>query len=95
MAKKRNSADKIDEISQDVCASELKQSKCKNLEQAARTVGVTQETLTRWREEINLHTAIFADRQKKLEQENTRLKEIIAKQKIEIDLLKTAVLAPE
>jgi transposase-like protein len=61
-----------------------------SLEEIARKIGVTTVTLARWRQEFGGLKVDQAKRLKELEQENIRLKRIVANQAIDIDILKIA-----
>ena len=87
MARKRY---KAEEIIQNLRTAEIEQGKGKSLEEAARSVGVTAQTLVRWRKEYGGMQVDQAKRLKELEQENARLKKIVANQAVDIDILKVA-----
>jgi transcriptional regulator with XRE-family HTH domain len=67
---------------------EIEQSKGLSLEEIARKIGITTVTLARWRQEYGGLKVEQARRLKELEQENARLKRIVADQAIDIDILK-------
>ena len=79
-----------EEIIQHLRTMEIEQSKGLNLEEIARKIGVTTVTLARWRQEFGGLKVEQARRLKELEQENARLKKIVADQAIDIDILKIA-----
>jgi hypothetical protein len=54
-------------------------------------VGITDATYYRWRKEYGGMKVDQAKRYKELEQENTRLKKIVADQSLDIAILKEAV----
>ena len=87
MARKRFSAE---EIIQNLRTVEIEQGRGATLEEAARKVGVTVQTLLRWRKEFGGLKVDQAKRLKDLEQENSRLKRIVANQAIDMDVLKIA-----
>jgi len=87
MARKRFSAE---EIIQNLRTVEIEQGRGSTLEEAAKKVGVTLQTLIRWRKEYGGLKIDQAKRLKELEQENGRLKRIVANQAIDIDVLKVA-----
>lgn len=87
MARKRY---KAEEIIQNLRTAEIEQGKGKSLEEAARSIGVTPQTLVRWRKEYGGMQVDQAKRLKELEQENARLKKIVANQAVDIDILKVA-----
>jgi transposase-like protein len=77
-------------IIQHLRTMEIEQSKGLSLEEIARTIGITTVTLARWRQEYGGLKVEQARRLKELEQENARLKRIVADQVIDIDILKIA-----
>ena len=58
--------------------------------QAARQIGVTEQTYYRWRKEYGGLRLDQAARLKVLERENQRLKRIVADQAVDISILKEA-----
>jgi len=58
--------------------------------QAARQIGVTEQTYYRWRKEYGGLRLDQAARLKALERENQRLKKIVADQAVDISILKEA-----
>ena len=58
--------------------------------QAARQIGVTEQTYYRWRKEYGGLRLDQAARLKMLERENQRLKKIVADQAVDIAILKEA-----
>lgn len=87
MARRRFTAE---EIIQNLRTVEIEQGRGATLEEAARKVGITAQTLVRWRKEYGGLKVDQAKRLKDLEQENTRLKRIVANQAIDIDVLRIA-----
>jgi len=87
MPRKRYQAE---EIIQHLRTLEIEQAKGSSLEEAAKKIGVTVTTLIRWRKEFGGLKVDQAKRLKELEQENARLKRIVANQVIDIDILKIA-----
>lgn len=87
MARKRFTAE---EIIQNLRTVEIEQGRGATLEEAARKVGITPQTLVRWRKEYGGLKVDQAKRLKDLEQENMRLKRIVANQAIDLDVLKIA-----
>ena len=85
MARKRYTAE---EIIQHLRTAEIEQSKGATQEEAARRVGVTPVTLSRWKAEYGGLRVDQAKRLKELEQENSRLKKIVAEQAIDNLILK-------
>jgi transposase-like protein len=87
MARRRFTAE---EIIQNLRTVEIEQGRGATLEEAARKVGITPQTLVRWRKEYGGLKVDQAKRLKELEQENLRLKRIVANQAIDLDVLKIA-----
>lgn len=67
---------------------EIEQTKGATLEEAARKVGVTPQTIGRWKAEFGGLRVDQAKRLKELEQENARLKKIVADQALDNLILK-------
>jgi putative transposase len=67
---------------------EIEQAKGATLEEASRKVGVTSQTIVRWKSEYGGLRVDQAKRLKELEQENTRLKKIVADQALDNMILK-------
>jgi transcriptional regulator with XRE-family HTH domain len=87
MARKRYQPE---EIIQYLRTAEIEQAKGLTQEEFARKIGVTVTTLVRWKKEFGGLRVDQAKRLKDLEQENLRLKRIVANQAIDIDILKVA-----
>lgn len=85
MARKRFTTE---EIIQNLRTVEIEQSRGVTLEEAARKVGITPQTLARWRKEFGGLKIDQAKRLKELEQENMRLKRVVANQALENSILK-------
>ena len=85
MARKRYTPE---EIIQHLRTAEIEQSKGASQEEAARKIGVTPVTLSRWKSEFGGMRVDQAKRLKELEQENARLKKIVAEQAIDNLILK-------
>lgn len=85
MARKRYAPE---EIIQHLRTAEIEQSKGSSQEEAARKIGVTPVTLSRWKSEFGGMRVDQAKRLKELEQENARLKKIVADQAIDNLILK-------
>lgn len=85
MPRKKHSAE---EIIQHLRTVEIEQGKGTTLEEASRKIGVTLQTVIRWRNEYGGLKVDQAKRLKELEQENTRLKKIVANQALENSILK-------
>ena len=58
---------------------------------AARQVGVTEQTYYRWRKEYGGMKVNQAKRLKVLEKENSRLKRLVAEKELDIQILKEAM----
>lgn len=85
MPKKRYSAEEIIQILRTI---EIDQAKGASLEEASKKAGVSQVTVSRWKKEYGGLRVDQAKRLKELEQENNRLKKIVADQSIDIQILK-------
>jgi transposase-like protein len=79
---------KAEEIIQHLRTVELEEGRGLSLEEASRKVGVTPQTIIRWRKEYGGLRVDQAKRMKELEVENQRLKKIIANQALENSMLK-------
>jgi len=77
-----------EEIIQHLRTAEIEQSKGASQEEAARKIGVTPVTLSRWKSEFGGLRVDQAKRLKELEQENARLKKIVADQALDNLILK-------
>jgi putative transposase len=60
-------------------------------QQAARKIGVTEQTYYRWRREYGGMQVEQAKRLKALEKENSLLKRLVAEKELDIQILKEAV----
>jgi len=85
MPKKRYSAEEIIQILRTI---EIEQAKGLSLEEAAKKSGITQVTASRWKREYGGLRIDQAKRLKELEQENNRLKKIVADLSIDNQILK-------
>ena len=85
MARKRYTPE---EIIQHLRTVELEQGKGLKLEDAAKKVGVTAQTIVRWRNEYGGLKVEQAKKLKELEKENARLKRIVADQALDMAVLK-------
>jgi transposase-like protein len=85
MARKRYTPE---EIIQHLRTAEIEQSKGATQEEAARKIGVTPVTLSRWKTEFGGLRVDQAKRLKELEQENAKLKRIVADQALDNLILK-------
>ncbi len=77
-----------EEIIQHLRTAEIEQSKGLSQEEASRKIGVTPVTLSRWKAEFGGMRVDQAKRLKELEQENARLKKIVADQALDNLILK-------
>ena len=59
--------------------------------EAARKIGVSEQTYYRWRKEYGGMRVEQAKRLKTLEQENVRLKRLVAEKELDIQILKEAL----
>jgi putative transposase len=59
--------------------------------EAARKIGVTEETYYRWRKEYGGMQISQAKRLKILEKENTRLKRLVAEKELDIQILRETI----
>jgi putative transposase len=85
MARKRYTPE---EIIQHLRTAEIEQNKGSTQEKAAKKVGVTPVTLSRWKAEFGGLRIDQAKRLKELEQENAKLKRIVADQALDNLILK-------
>jgi len=85
MPKKRYTPE---EIIQHLRTVEIDQAKGDTLDAAARKVGVSLQTIVRWRKEFGGLRVDQARRLKELEQENTRLKRVVANLALDNSILK-------
>lgn len=77
-----------EEIIQHLRTAEIEQSKGLTQAEAARKVGVTPITLSRWKSEFGGLRVDQAKRLKELEQETSRLRKIVSDQALDILILK-------
>jgi putative transposase len=77
-----------EEIIQHLRTAEIEQGKGTSQTEAARKIGVTPVTLSRWKAEFGGLRVDQAKRLKELEHENLRLKKIVANQAVENSILK-------
>ena len=85
MPKKRYTAE---EIITHLRTVEIEQAKGTKLEEAARKIGVTAPTISRWKAEYGGLRIDQAKRLKDLEAENARLKRLVANQALDNLILK-------
>lgn len=79
---------KPEEIVQHLRTAEIEQSKGATFEQASKKIGVSTQTLSRWRKEFGGLQVNQAKRLKDLEKENSRLKRLVADLSLDNALLK-------
>jgi transposase-like protein len=77
-----------EEIIQHLRTVEIEQSKGTSFEEAARKVGVTPQTVARWKSEYGGLRVDQAKRMKELELENARLHKIVSNLTIDNSILK-------
>lgn len=87
MAKKRFTAE---QIINHLRKAEIIISQGKSVREAARQIGVTEQTYYRWRKEYGGMGVSQARRLKDLEKENQRLKKLVADQALDVSILKEA-----
>jgi len=79
---------KPEEIVQHLRTIEIERSKGATQEEAARKVGISYQTILRWQKEYGSLNLEQVKRLKTLEKENSRLKQLVADQAIDISILK-------
>ena len=79
-----------EQIIQKLRQAEVEISKGSTVPQAAKKIGVTEQTYYRWRNEYGGLRLDQAKRLKALEQENARLKKMVADLSLDIEILKEA-----
>ena len=85
MAKKNYSAE---QIINHLRQAEILIAEGKSIREAARQIGVTEQTYYRWRKEYGGMDVDQAKRLKDLEKENQQLKKLVADQALDIQILK-------
>jgi putative transposase len=85
MAKKRYTAE---QIINHLRKAEILVSQGKSVRDAARQIGISEQTYYRWRKEYGGMDVSQARRLKELETENQRLKKLVADQALDIEILK-------
>ena len=86
MAKRKRYS--VEQIVRKLREAEVEISRGQTVGQVCRKLGVNENTYYRWRKEYGGLKLDQAKRLKELEQENTRLKRIVADQQIDISILK-------
>ena len=85
MSKKRY---KAEEIIQHLRTVEILESKGSTQEEAARKIGVSVPTLSKWKKQYGGMDVRQAKRLKDLESENNRLKRLVADKELDIQILR-------
>ena len=85
MARKKH---KPEEIIQHLRTVEIEKAKGASLDEASRKVGVSTQTIIRWQKEYGGLELDQLKRLKELEQENSRLKRVVADQALDLSILK-------
>jgi len=83
-------AHRPEQIIQKLREAEIEISKGATVPQAARKIGVTEQTYYRWRNEYGGMRVDQAKRLKALEMENARLKKLVADLSLDIEILREA-----
>ncbi len=87
MARKRFSPEQIINLLRE---AEVHINQGMTVSETCRQIGVSEQTYYRWRREYGGMEVEHVRRLKHLEQENTRLKKLVANQALDIDILKEA-----
>ena len=88
MAKKRFTAEQVIGLLRE---ADVKLSQGKNVGQACRDMGITEQTYYRWRKEYGGMKTVQVKRLKELERENSRLKKVVAELTLDKLILKEAL----
>ena len=80
----------VEEIIQKLRAAEVLLSQGKNVAEACRQIGVTDQTYYRWRKEYGGVRTDQAKRLKELDRENARLKKLLAEAELDKAILRDA-----
>ena len=80
----------VEEIIQKLRTSEVLLSQRKNVAEACRQIGVTDQTYYRWRKEYGGVRTDQAKRLKELDRENARLKKLLAEAELDKAILREA-----
>ena len=78
----------VEEIIQKLRAAEVLLSQGKNVAEACRQIGVTDQTYYRWRKEYGGVRTDQAKRLKELDRENARLKKLLAEAELDKAILR-------
>lgn len=85
MKRKRHGAEEIVRKLRD---AEIAQSEGKTIAQVCKQLQISEQTYHRWKKQYGGLSRDEAKRLKQLEQENARLKKLVAEQALDIDMLK-------
>ena len=88
MTKKRRKRHTPEQIVKKLRDAEVMLNSCKELAAVLQSLEISEATYHRWRAQYGGMKATEAKRLKELEQENRRLKEIVADQQLDIKMLK-------
>ena len=80
----------VEEIIQKLRAAEVLLSQGKNVAEACRQIGVTEQTYYRWRKEYGGVRTDLAKRLKEMDRENARLKKLLAEAELDKAILREA-----
>ena len=80
----------VEEIIQKLRAAEVLLSQGKNVAEACRQIGVTDQTYYRWRKEYGGVRTDQAKRLKELDRENARVKKLLAEAELDKAILREA-----
>ena len=80
----------VEEIIQKLRATEVLLSQGKNVAEACRQIGVTDQTYYRWRKEYGGVRTDQAKRLKELDRENARVKKLLAEAELDKAILRDA-----
>lgn len=86
----RGRKNSVEQIIGKLREAEVLQSKGSSVPEICRELGVSEQTYYRWRREYGGLKLDQAKRLKQLEQENTRLKKLVADQALDMAILKEA-----
>lgn len=82
---------KAEEIIEKLREAEVLLSQGKTVQEAARTLEISEQTYYRWRKEYGGMDKTQARRLKELEQENARLRQVVADLSLDKEILKEAL----
>ncbi len=87
MAKRRHTTE---QIIRKLREAEIELAKGQSIKLACKKLGITEQTYYRWRKEYGGLRMDQAKRFKQLEQENARLKKLVAEKELDLAILKEA-----